>query len=245
MTLVMGILNVTPDSFSDGGKYLAPENAIARGLEMMAEGVDIIDVGGESTRPGATRVTEAEELARVLPVITELKKRGAKVSVDTMRSNVAAQSGADIINDVSGGKSDPKMFETVAGLGVPYVLMHWRGHSNEMDQKAIYNDVVTEVIDELLAQVELALVAGIKKENLILDPGLGFAKNVEQNWEIVNSITEFKKLGYPLLIGGSRKRFLNGSEAESIKLTALMAKQDIWAVRTHSVAPHKAAIKNL
>jgi dihydropteroate synthase len=245
MTLVMGILNVTPDSFSDGGKYLDPNDAIARGIEMLNEGVDIIDVGGESTRPGAQRITAEEELNRVLPVITELKKLGAKVSVDTMRASVAQASGADIINDVSGGKADPKMFETVAQLNSPYVLMHWRGHSTEMDQKAIYQNVVTEVISELMSQVELAMAAGIKKENLILDPGLGFAKNVEQNWEIVNNISEFQKLGYPLLIGGSRKRFLNGSEEESIKLTALMAKQDIWAVRTHSVAPHKAALNNL
>lgn len=241
----MGILNVTPDSFSDGGKYLDPNDAIARGIEMLNEGVDIIDVGGESTRPGAQRITAEEELNRVLPVITELKKLGAKVSVDTMRASVAQASGADIINDVSGGKADPKMFETVAQLNSPYVLMHWRGHSTEMDQKAIYQNVVTEVISELMSQVELAMAAGIKKENLILDPGLGFAKNVEQNWEIVNNISEFQKLGYPLLIGGSRKRFLNGSEEESIKLTALMAKQDIWAVRTHSVAPHKAALNNL
>ena len=241
----MGILNVTPDSFSDGGKYLDPNDAIARGIEMLNEGVDIIDVGGESTRPGAQRITAEEELNRVLPVITELKKLGAKVSVDTMRASVAQASGADIINDVSGGKADPKMFETVAELNTPYVLMHWRGHSTEMDQKAIYQNVVTEVISELMSQVELAMAAGIKKENLILDPGLGFAKNVEQNWEIVNNISEFQKLGYPLLIGGSRKRFLNGSEEESIKLTALMAKQDIWAVRTHSVAPHKAALNNL
>ena len=241
----MGILNVTPDSFSDGGKYLDPKDAIARGIEMLNEGVDIIDVGGESTRPGAQRITAEEELNRVLPVITELKKLGAKVSVDTMRASIAQASGADIINDVSGGKADPKMFETVAQLNTPYVLMHWRGHSTEMDQKAIYQNVVTEVISELMSQVELAMAAGIKKENLILDPGLGFAKNVEQNWEIVNNISEFQKLGYPLLIGGSRKRFLNGSEEESIKLTALMAKQDIWAVRTHSVAPHKAALNNL
>lgn len=241
----MGILNVTPDSFSDGGKYLDPNDAIAHGIEMLNEGVDIIDVGGESTRPGAQRITAEEELNRVLPVIMELKKIGAKVSVDTMRASVAQASGADIINDVSGGKADPKMFETVAQLNTPYVLMHWRGHSTEMDQKAIYQNVVAEVISELMSQVELAMAAGIKKENLILDPGLGFAKNVEQNWEIVNNISEFQKLGYPLLIGGSRKRFLNGSEEESIKLTALMAKQDIWAVRTHSVAPHKAALNNL
>lgn len=241
----MGILNVTPDSFSDGGKYLDPNDAIAHGIEMLNEGVDIIDVGGESTRPGAQRITAEEELNRVLPVIMELKKIGAKVSVDTMRASVAQASGADIINDVSGGKADPKMFETVAQLNTPYVLMHWRGHSTEMDQKAIYQNVVAEVISELMSQVELAKTAGIKKENLILDPGLGFAKNVEQNWEIVNNISEFQKLGYPLLIGGSRKRFLNGSEEESIKLTALMAKQDIWAVRTHSVAPHKAALNNL
>ena len=235
----MGILNVTPDSFSDGGKYLDPEAAIARGLEMMAEGVDIIDVGGESTRPGATRVTESEELERVLPVISELIKAGAKVSVDTMRASVAKASGAHIINDVSGGKADPLMFETVAKLNRPYILMHWRSHSTDMDNQAIYGDVVTDVINELKSQAELALAAGIKKENLILDPGLGFSKDVAQNWEIVNRIDEFKKLGFPLLVGGSRKRFLNGSEEESIKLTSYLAKKDIWAVRTHSVKPHK------
>ena len=238
----MGILNVTPDSFSDGGKYLDPELAVARGLEMMAEGVDIIDVGGESTRPGAERVSEAEELKRVLPVITELVKAGARVSVDTMRASVAKASGAEIINDVSGGKADPLMFETVAKLNLPYILMHWRGHSTQMDNQAIYGDVVGEVKSELMAQVNLALASGIKSENLILDPGLGFAKNVEQNWEIVNRIDEFKELGFPLLVGGSRKRFLIGSEEESIKLTSYLAKKDIWAVRTHSVKPHKDVI---
>ena len=187
MTLVMGILNVTPDSFSDGGQFLDPDKAIARGLEMMEEGATIIDVGGESTKPGTERVSMDEELSRVIPVIHALSKAGAMVSVDTMRAEVAAlavASGARIINDVSGGLADEAMHATAAALKAQYICMHWRGQSKDMDALAVYDDVTTEVIAELTKQVASALLAGIGPTRLVIDPGLGFAKNAEHNWEI-------------------------------------------------------------
>ena len=254
MTLVMGILNVTPDSFSDGGEYLDPKKAIARGLEMIEEGATIIDVGGESTKPGADRVSLDEELTRVIPVIHTLAKTGAMVSVDTMRAEVAAMavaSGARIINDVSGGLSDPAMFATVKKLGVPYILMHWRAHSKTMQDHATYKDVVREVKEELEARIEAAIEAGINPEQIIIDPGLGFSKLPEHNWELLRNIDRIALLGYPILIGASRKRFLGeltGStnpddrEAASIAVTAMVAKQNVWGVRTHSVKPHRDAI---
>ena len=249
----MGILNVTPDSFSDGGQFLDPAKAIARGIEMMEEGATIIDVGGESTKPGVERVSMDEELSRVIPVIHALSKAGAMVSVDTMRAEVAAlavASGARIINDVSGGQADEAMHATAAALKVQYICMHWRGQSKDMDALAVYDDVTTEVIAELTKQVASALLAGIEPTRLVIDPGLGFAKNAEQNWEILRNIDKFKELGFPILVGGSRKRFLGGSdplerESASIALTTWLATKDIWGVRTHTVKPHVDAIRTV
>ena len=251
MTLVMGILNVTPDSFSDGGNFLDPKKAIARGLEMIEEGATIIDVGGESTKPGAERVTLDEELTRVIPVIHALAKSGAKVSVDTMRAETAAMAvaaGASIINDVSGGLADPAMHATAAALKAQYICMHWRGQSKDMDALAVYEDVVTDVINELTKQIAAALLAGIEPTKLVIDPGLGFAKNPEQNWELLRNIDKFKEFGFPILVGGSRKRFLGGTdplerESASIALTTWLATKHIWGVRTHTVKPHVDAIK--
>ena len=248
--LIMGILNVTPDSFADGGRHNDFDAAVARGLEMIAEGVDIIDVGGESTRPGAERVSEAEEIERTIPVITELAKLGVKISIDTMRASTAEaaiKAGASIINDVSGGLADPLMLQTAARLGVPYIAMHWRGQSKDMNSKAIYNDVVIDVISELQERITAALDAGIEVGNLIIDPGLGFAKDAEHNWELIDSVDSFVDLGYPVLIGASRKRFLGGDspderEQATIDLTKRLATTGVWAVRVHSVKPHKEVL---
>ncbi|MEN9352316.1 MAG: hypothetical protein RLZ78_739 [Actinomycetota bacterium] len=248
--LVMGILNVTPDSFADGGRHNDLEAAVARGLEMIAEGVDIIDIGGESTRPGADRVSEAEEIARTIPVITELAKHGVRISIDTMRASTAEaaiKAGASIINDVSGGLADPEMLQTAARLQVPYIAMHWRGQSKDMNSKAIYGDVVSDVISELNERIEAALDAGIQKDKLIIDPGLGFAKDAEHNWAIIDSIDRFVALGYPVLVGGSRKRFLGGErpderEQATIELTKRLGTTGVWAVRVHSVKPHKEVL---
>ena len=251
--LVMGILNVTPDSFSDGGEFESFESAVAHGLAMLAEGADIIDIGGESTRPGAERITEAEELARVIPVIEELSKHGAVISIDTMRSGVARAAvvaGATYINDVSGGLADSQMHHVVADLDCYYILMHWRGHSIDMNSKAIYSDVVTEVKTELMEQVSKAIAAGIAKEKIILDPGIGFAKESDHNWELIHRITEIVDLEYPVLVGASRKRFLGGDsplerEAATLKITEDLLTTGIWGVRVHSVAPHKKVIANV
>lgn len=239
----MGILNVTPDSFADGGLNFDTEIAIARGFEMIDEGVDIIDVGGESTRPGADRVSESEEQARVLPVIRALADNKVDISVDTMRATtarLAIEAGASIVNDVSGGAADPEMFATVAELGCKYTLMHWRGHSKDMNSRAVYGDVVADVIAEVTIQLDKALAAGIKRENIILDPGIGFAKDPEHNWEILNRIEEFVALGYPVLIGHSRKRFLGGDnpdgrEEATVAVTQSLVGKGIWAVRVHGV----------
>jgi dihydropteroate synthase len=247
---IMGILNVTPDSFADGGRHDTYEKAVARGLEMISEGVDIIDIGGESTRPGAERVSAEEEQARVIPVIEKLSQTGIPISIDTMRAQTAdkaIEAGASIVNDVSGGLADTAMHETVAELGCPYILMHWRGHSADMNSKAIYKDVVEEVISEIEIQISKAIQSGIARNNLIIDPGLGFAKEAEHNWEILRRIDEFTDLGYPVLIGGSRKRFLGGQtpderEAATIDLTSSLLAKRIWAVRVHSVAPHKKLV---
>jgi dihydropteroate synthase len=249
--LVMGILNVTPDSFADGGKHFTLEHAISRGLQMIEEGVDIIDIGGESTRPGADRVMEEEEQRRVIPVIQGLAGKGADISIDTMRAStakLAVEAGASIVNDVSGGAADPEMFATVAALGCKYTLMHWRGHSKEMNEKAQYGDVVKEVIYEVTIQLDKALAAGIKRENIILDPGLGFAKDAEHNWEILKRLDEFTALGYPVLIGHSRKRFIGGDtpddrEEGTLKISESLVGKGIWAVRVHSVAPHVKLVK--
>ena len=248
--LIMGILNVTPDSFADGGRHNEFNAAVARGLEMIAEGVDIIDIGGESTRPGADRVSEAEEIERTIPVITELAKHGVKISIDTMRASTAEaaiKGGASIINDVSGGLADPQMLQTASRLKVPYIAMHWRGQSKDMNSKAIYKDVVIDVISELQERITAALDAGIEVGNLIIDPGLGFAKDAQHNWEIIDSIDSFVDLGYPVLVGGSRKRFLGGDspderEQATIDLTKRLATTGVWAVRVHSVKPHKEVL---
>ena len=248
--LIMGILNVTPDSFADGGKHNEFDAALARGLEMIQEGVDIIDIGGESTRPGADRVSEAEEIARTIPVIAELAKHGVKISIDTMRASTAEaaiSAGASIINDVSGGLADPLMLQTAACLQVPYIAMHWRGQSKDMNSKAIYTDVVIDVISELQERITAALDAGIDPNNLIIDPGLGFAKEADHNWAIIDAVDDFVALGYPVLIGASRKRFLGGDspderEQATIDLTKRLASTGVWAVRVHSVKPHKEVL---
>jgi dihydropteroate synthase len=248
--LIMGILNVTPDSFADGGRHNEFDAAVARGLEMIAEGVDIIDIGGESTRPGADRVSEVEEIERTIPVITELAKHGARISIDTMRASTAeaaVKAGASIINDVSGGLADPHMLQTAARLQVTYIAMHWRGQSKDMNSKAIYNNVVADVISELQERIIAALDAGINPSNLIIDPGLGFAKEAHHNWEIIDSIAKFVAMGYPVLVGGSRKRFLGGDspderEQATIELTKRLATTGVWAVRVHSVKPHKEVL---
>ena len=254
-TLVLGILNVTPDSFADGGKFLEPAAAIIQGRKLITEGADIIDVGGESTRPGAERVSEEVELKRVIPVITELVKDGAVVSVDTTRSEVAKaaiKAGATYVNDVSGGLADEKMAQLIAANPkVQYIVMHWRGESKDMQSKAIYKDVVKEVKDELDDRVNELIKAGVQAEQIILDPGIGFAKEAEHNWQILQNIERFQLLGYPILVGASRKRFLgelinaknaDDREAASIALTAELARLNIWGVRTHSVKPHRDAI---
>jgi dihydropteroate synthase len=254
--LVMGILNVTPDSFADGGRHNQLDAAVARGLEMIAEGVDIIDIGGESTRPGAERVDEQEELQRTIPVIEKiaplLLKTDIKISIDTMRASVAEaaiKAGASIINDVSSGQSDSKMLSTAAQLKTPYIAMHWRGHSKDMNSKAIYEDVVAETISELKVRIQAALSAGVTKENLIIDPGLGFAKDAHHNWAIIDAIDRFVDLGYPVLVGGSRKRFLGGDspdqrEEATVDLTKRLKGTGVWAVRVHTVKPHKEVLES-
>ncbi len=216
-TLVMGVVNVTPDSFSDGGQWFAPDVAVAHGRELLAQGADIVDVGGESTRPGAARVAASEELRRVLPVVRELAGEGAVVSIDTTRAEVAAaalEAGAIIVNDVSGGLADPAMAGIVAGAGVPYVVSHWRGHSDVMDGLDDYDDVVRDVARELAARVRVLRETGVRREQLILDPGLGFAKVGDANWELLARLDELIALGYPVLVGASRKRFLGHLLAE-------------------------------
>lgn len=250
--IVMGILNVTPDSFADGGRHNDFEAAINHAHEMLVEGVDIIDIGGESTKPGVDRVSEQEELTRVIPVIRELAKTGARISIDTMRASTARaaiEAGAHIINDVSGGLADPEMLPTAAQLGVPYIAMHWRGHSKDMNARAVYGDVVKDVMSELQERVSAALDAGITKDNLILDPGIGFAKEAHHNWKIIDSIDQFVALGSPVLVGASRKRFLGGDnpderEAATIELTKRLSTSGIWGVRVHSVKAHKEVLSS-
>lgn len=254
----MGIVNVTPDSFSDGGDWILAGAAAARGRQLVAEGADIVDIGGESTRPGAQRAGVATELARVIPAIEELAAAGVPVSVDTMSAEVArraVEAGALIVNDVSGGLADETMLATVAGLGVHYVAMHWRGFSDVMTDLATYTDVVAEVRDELAARRDAALAAGIPRERLILDPGLGFAKTAEHNWTLLAHLDVLAGLGQPLLIGASRKRFLGALLADedgprppkdrddaTAAVTALVARQRVWGVRTHTARAHADAI---
>ena len=247
----MGILNVTPDSFADGGRHDTYEKAVARGLEMISEGVDIIDIGGESTRPGAERVSAEEEQARVIPVIEKLSQTGIPISIDTMRAETADKAvaaGASIVNDVSGGLADEKMSSVIAQSDVRYVAMHWRGHSANMMDKSEYQDVVAEVRSELEERISALVSAGVRREQLIVDPGIGFSKLPAQNWELLRGIEELSELGLPILIGASRKRFLGENlkpeerEEASVAVTSFCASQGVWAVRTHSVRPHKDAI---
>ncbi|AQZ68013.1 dihydropteroate synthase [[Actinomadura] parvosata subsp. kistnae] len=258
--LVMGVVNVTPDSFSDGGLWFDAETAIEHGRELVREGADIVDVGGESTRPGAARVSMEEELARVVPVIRQLSAEGVVVSVDTMRAEVAraaVEAGARIVNDVSGGLADPEMPRVVAATGVTYVVMHWRGHSHDMYSRAVYADVVTEVREELSKRVDLVLAEGVTEEQIVLDPGLGFAKNAEHNWAVLAGIPRLAELGFPLLIGASRKRFLgrlladpdgtprpfSRSDDATLAVTALAAHAGAWCVRVHEVGPNADAVR--
>jgi dihydropteroate synthase len=254
----MGVVNVTPDSFSDGGEHPTCEQAIEFGLQLLDEGADILDIGGESTRPGAVRPSVEVELGRVVEVVAGLTEAGAAVSVDTMRAEVATQAvaaGAILVNDVSGGMADPAMLETVADLGVGLVVQHWRAPADQMEAAASYADVVTDVRRELAAQVDRALHAGIAADALIVDPGLGFSKNAEHNWALLNHLDSFGELGCPLLVGASRKRFLgellaaNGHprpvdqrDDATLALTTLLAERGVWGVRTHTVRPHRDAI---
>jgi dihydropteroate synthase len=248
--LVMGILNATPDSFADGGEHFTYPDAVDHGLKLIAEGADLIDVGGESTRPGAERVSAAEEERRVINVISKLADAGKPISIDTMRASTARAAviaGASIINDVSGGLADAAMLDTAAELNVPYIAMHWRGHSKEMNDLAVYTNVVEEVIAELSLRIQAALSAGVSKSNLIIDPGIGFAKEAADNWAIIEEIERFVVLGYPVLVGASRKRFLGGDnptarEAATVELTKRLSQSGIWAVRVHGVAANKAVL---
>ena len=257
-TVVMGVVNVTPDSFSDGGDWFDHRAAIAHGLELAAEGADIVEVGGESTRPGAARPPVAEELRRVVPVIAALADSGACVSIDTMRSEVAVAAiaaGAALVNDVSGGRADPELLTVVAEHGLPYICMHWRGHAEDMQSRATYTDVVAEVISELGEQIADAERAGIAPDRLIIDPGIGFAKTGEHNWELLRRLGELDQLHRPVLIGVSRKAFLGSllaadGEVRSAKLrddattafSALLAQRPVWGVRVHAVRASRDAI---
>jgi dihydropteroate synthase len=258
----MGVLNVTPDSFSDGGCFADAESAIAHGLAMHAAGADYVDVGGESTRPGADRVDAAEECRRILPVIRELSSAGVRTSVDTTRAEVAESAiaaGASLVNDVSGGLADAGMAALVADAGVPWVLMHWRGHSREMYAAARYGDVVTEVCAELTARVEDVVAAGVPPEQLVLDPGLGFAKNAEHNWALLAGLDRLLGLGLPVLLGASRKTFLGrlladadgrarpaeGRDAASLATTVLAAEAGVWGVRVHDAAASVDAVRTV
>lgn len=250
----MGVLNVTPDSFSDGGRWSDLDAAVAHGLAMAARGADLVDVGGESTRPGAERVDAEEETRRVVPAIRELAAAGLTVSVDTTRAAVAEaalDAGAAIVNDVSGGLSDPAMAKVVAAAGVPWVLMHWRGPSRDMQSLAEYVDVVADVGRELSRQVDAALAAGVAEDNIVLDPGLGFAKTAEHNWTLLSRLDELVALGFPVLVGASRKAFLGrllagpdgvpapvpAREDATVATGVLAAVMGAWGVRVHEVGP--------
>jgi dihydropteroate synthase len=254
----MGILNVTPDSFSDGGRFLAPQDAVDHGLALTEEGADLVDVGGESTRPGALRIPLEVEQARVLPVVSGLAAAGVHVSIDTMSAvtaRAAVDAGAVLVNDVSGGQADPQMLATMAKLDVPYVVMHWRGPSAEMERLADYDDVVSDVVGELRDRVDAALDAGLSPSRLVLDPGLGFAKKSPHNWALLARLDALAGLGRPLLIGASRKRFLSGlgtgcgpedvaesRDAATDAVSALAARDGVWGVRVHDPRGSRAAV---
>ena len=258
----MGVVNVTDDSFSDGGLFLDRDRAVEHAMALAADGAAIIDVGGESTRPGATRIDGSVESARVLPVIKELAGQGLTVSIDTMHADVAAaalENGAQIVNDVSGGRADPDMARVVAHAGVPWVLMHWRSVDADTrpHQPPDYDDVVADVRTELLRSVDAAVAAGVDPAQLIIDPGLGFAKNAEHNWSLLRALPEFVATGIPVLVGASRKRFLGalladpdgtprqpaGRETATAVISALAAEHGVWGVRVHDVGASVDAIK--
>ncbi|GHF74662.1 dihydropteroate synthase [Amycolatopsis bartoniae] len=257
--VVMGVLNVTPDSFSDGGRYLGVDAALAHAHDMWARGADIIDVGGESTRPGAARVDAQTEIDRVLPVVRTLAADGLHLSVDTTRAAVAEaalDAGARVINDVSGGLADPDMAKVAATTGAPWILMHWRGHSRDMNRLAQYDDVVAEVRTELRARVDAALAAGVAQERIVIDPGLGFAKHAPHDWALLHELRSFVDMGFPVLVGASRKRFLgrlladeqgeprppSGREDATAAVSALAAAAGAWGVRVHSVGASLDAV---
>ncbi|GAB3393479.1 dihydropteroate synthase [Humibacter soli] len=251
----MGVLNVTPDSFSDGGRWASTDAAIDHGAELALQGADIVDVGGESTRPGAERVPVPAELGRVLPVVRELAARGIRVSIDTMNSETAraaVDAGATLVNDVSGGLADPAMAPFVAESGVDYIVMHWRGHSDRMNDLATYTDAAREVREELLRRVDDLRQKGVAVEHLIIDPGLGFAKNADHNWDVLHHLREFEAAGLPVLVAASRKRFLGelmpqGASVQDRDLptaviTALAAREGVWGVRVHDVISTRIAL---
>lgn len=257
---VMGVVNVTPDSFSDGGRWFDTATAVKHGMDLVAAGADLVDVGGESTRPGAKRVDEAEELRRVIPVVRELSGAGAVVSVDTMRARVAeraVEAGAVLVNDVSGGAADPAMIPVVAAAGVPFVVMHWRGQSIDMNNRAVYADVVPEVVAELRQSLERAVAGGVDPGRVVLDPGLGFAKNAEHDLTLVAHLAEIRALGRPVLVAASRKRFLGRvlageggdpppareRDAATAAVTAIAAREGAWAVRVHEVHDSADAVR--
>jgi dihydropteroate synthase len=255
----MGVVNVTPDSFSESGLHFDTDTAIAHGFELVASGADIVDVGGESTRPGAERVAADEECRRVVPVIEALSSEGVVVSVDTMHCATAAaalQAGAQLVNDVSGGLADPHLPRLVADAGVPYVVMHWRGHSADMYDKATYDDVVREVSDELTARVDAVVAAGVDPSLVVIDPGLGFAKKAEHNWALLAHLDRLVALGPPLLLGASRKSFLGAllggdagprpvedREAATTAITAIAARAGVWGVRVHETRAAADAVR--
>jgi len=260
--LVVGVLNVTPDSFSDGGRFAGLAEAVAHGMQMYADGADLVDVGGESTRPGAARVEAEEECRRVLPVVRELAAAGVTVSIDTTRAAVAQaaiEAGAVLVNDVSGGLADPAMAPAVAGAGVPWVLMHWRGHSKVMTALATYDDVVTEVCAELLVRVDAAVAAGVSASSLVLDPGLGFAKTAAQNWTLLAHLDSLVATGLPVLVGASRKSFFGEAlagadgtprpagerEHATVATTVIAAMAGVWGVRVHDVGPNADAVRTV
>ncbi|MEV2193244.1 dihydropteroate synthase [Streptomyces phaeochromogenes] len=257
---VMGVVNVTPDSFSDGGHWFDTTAAVKHGLDLVAEGADLVDVGGESTRPGAARVDEAEELKRVIPVVRGLASEGVTVSVDTMRASVAERSlaaGAALVNDVSGGLADPAMIPAVAAAGAPFVVMHWRGFLQGSTVRGSYVDVVSEVIDELHARVEAVLAGGVAADRIVVDPGLGFSKEAEHDLILLAHLDRLRELGHPVLVAASRKRFLGrvlaGPEgappparerdAATAAVSALAAHQGAWAVRVHEVRATADAVR--
>ena len=259
---VMGVLNVTPDSFSDGGRFTSLDDAVAHGCRLADDGADLVDVGGESTRPGADRVDAAEEERRVIPVIEALVANGIRVSIDTYRAVVAERAlaaGASVVNDVSGGLGDPDMAAVVRAAGCPWILMHWRGHSRRMQDLAHYVDVVDDVRRELAERVEAANQAGISSDRIVIDPGLGFAKTAEHNWALLAHLDVLVGFGLPVLIGASRKSFLGRvladpagtprpvgeREAATVALTAYAATQGAWGVRVHDVRANVDAARTI